>query len=325
LQFVRRGLLVGAAEENITVDSSDNPAIKEATFADNHPIPSPVRLIINGWLDTEHLIIESPSVLFVTAESQDLYIIEAEGMTATNFTSVDESANDARGGNALRFTAPDTDEYASGNHTVNGASFNLDTEEIGIYAMIRGNATKDFLLSAETASYTFNSGQRTRSPFIVPAGDYNTPTPVFLGSIAQRRGHNFIRLIAQALDATGSPTIHIDYLVLVALKSTSYVFQFGEMYLSSPFIGTSPAAVSIVVDPQPLAALAPFVGYMESSEDNEADVDYRGDGSVYMPGDTIATLWMGKRGPDWVDTDDGGDPTEIGMTVVRSKGYLTPQ
>lgn len=324
LQFVRRGLLVGTAENTINVTAAANPTIREATFASHHPVPSPVRLTVTGWSESEHLNVEAPSVLFIAAESQDLLIIEAEGLTETNFTSVDQSSNKASGGNVLRFTAPDTDEHISGDYEIDSADFNRDTEEIAVYAMLKGHASKDFLVWVETASYVFNSAYRTRSPFIVAAGEYTTPTPVYLGSLAQRRGHQFIRLIVQALDSTGSPTIDIDYLVLVALKSTTYVLQLGEMWLSSPFIDTG-ANVSIVIDPQPLAALAPFVGYRETSNSNEAELDSQGDGSLYMPGDTLATLWMGKRGNFWVDTEADNTPTSVGMTVTRSPGYLTPQ
>lgn len=327
INFVRGGLLIAPPQASITAaDVSPNPTIREVTFTSSHAIPSPIKVQIIGWEDTEHPTIESPSMLFITAEKEDLLIIEAETLTATNFTSETDAGNNPSGGNVLEFTAPDSDEYFSGGHTVDSATFNLDTEEIAVYAMLRGHATEDFFLWAESASYVFNSAARTRDPFVVAAGEYTSPLPVHLGNLIQRQGHHYVRLVAQwAIDNGGTPTMHIDYIVLVAMKSTTYIYQLGDMYLSSPFIDSTPSNVSILIDPRPLTSRAPFVGYTESSADNEAEVDSRGDGSLFMPGQTIASLWMGRRGTDWVDVNAADFPTPVGMRATRSLAYLAPQ
>lgn len=328
IQFIRRGLLIDVAESAVTVAAAANPVVQEATFASSAAIPSPVVVRVGGWTDTSHLTIETPSVLFIAAEKEDIFIVQAEAMDTTNWTEVTDTTNDASGGKILRYTAPDTAEHSSDDYEVAAADFNRSTAEIGIYAMIKGHATIDFILQAETTSYVFNSAQRT-PPFVVEAGSYTSPTPVYLGSVHQRRGHRFVRLVARALDATGSPTLNIDTLVLVALKPSTHIIQLGEMFLSSPFISQSPSNVRILVDPAPLTDFAPFVGYQEISGEvaspSEADVEYQGDGAVYMAGSTIAVLWYGKRSAKWVDTDASGDPTQVTLNVVRSKGYLTPE
>lgn len=329
IQFIRRGLLIDEAESGVTAAAAANPTIREATFADSATIPSPVTVRITGWSDTEHTTIDSPSLLIITSEKEDIYLLEAEDMSPeADWAIFDDSANAASGGDVLRYTADDTDEYSSDEHGIDAASFNLNTEEVGIYAMIRGHATKDFVLWAETASYVVSSAQRTH-PFVVAAGSYTSPTPVFLGTVVQRRGHRTVRLVARALDATGSPTLDVDRLVLVAMKSTTYIIQLGIMYLSFPFISETPSNVRIKIDPAALTDSRPFVGYEEISGEvlnpSEADVAYQGDGAIYLPGPTIATHWMGKRSAKWVCTDSGGDPTQVGLSAVRAKAYLSPR
>lgn len=306
--------------------SGPNPVVQSVTFLPAEVeggAMQPVKVAIGGFTDTSHLNI-FPSTLVVAAAAKDIHIAEAESMTATGYTSVADSANHARGGSVLRYTGSVTTERASGTLAISATDFNRDTEEVMILANVRNASGKSFKVVGQTFSYVANSGQDTE-PFVVNGTDFTTPKLIALGTVSQKRGHKSFRLLVTALDATGSPLLDIDYVVFVAIKPTTYVVGLGEMFLSSPFVAASPSNVSIVVDPQPLTGHGPFVGYVESSAGNEADVSYEGDAALAIDGLSVAALWLATRGVHWVDTTAASVVTTVSLTVTRWLSYLTPQ
>ena len=105
IQIRRRGRLLHTVSDTTTVSAQPVPTVTSFTFSD-HPQVSPARIDFTGAPGS----VPVPCIIALTPfrnsnSFQD--IMEAEGGTlGVNLTSVNDSANSARGNNVARYTAP---------------------------------------------------------------------------------------------------------------------------------------------------------------------------------------------------------------------------
>jgi len=327
LRFVRHGLLLEIAPESkVTSAAANNPIVQNVTLASNHPTECPIDVYIHGFSDSSHLIIHE-STLIVAADNLHIGLIEAENCApATGYTSVADSANKASGGNVLRYTATVTTERQSAAYAIPG-TFAKSTETIAIFARIKNrDASASFKLKAVTTGYSSlgNSDQETE-PFTVDSTYYNVHKTVFLGYVTQRDGHQYISFKTQASTTDGTPTLDIDYVVLLAIKPTSYVIRIDQKYIDSAFTGGGPSNVNIVVTQDNLVGQRPKIGYEEDNLGSTAYVGYRGDAAIYIAGQEVAALWIGGNEGYWVDVNQSTTAvTQVTLKVQRTLGYLLP-
>lgn len=327
LRFIRHGLLLETSSESqVSSSAANNPVVQSVSLASDHPNECPIDIEIVGFTDTSHLLIHE-STLIVAADNLHIGLIEAENCAgATGYTSVADAANKASGGNVLRYTATVTTERQSNAYAIPG-TFAKTTETIAVFARLKNRSSSaTFKLKAVTTGYSSlgNSDQETE-PFTVDSDYYNVHRTVFLGYVTQRDGHQYISFKTQASTAIGSPTLDIDYVVLLAIKPTSYVIRIDQKYLDSAFTSGGPSNVSIVINQDNLVSQRPLVGYTEDNLNTNAYVGFRGDAAIYIPGQEVAALWIGGNDGYWVDVNQStAAVTQVTLKARRTLGYLLP-
>lgn len=322
LKFSRRGLWADSDFYSITGTAVENPGVMVANLAENADYPSPIRVEPGGWTGDDHDNVPAGFVVVAAAET-DIFVVEAETLTASGWTAVADAANKARSGSVLRFTAGDGEINYSGTYTVDSGDFNNETPLVGVFACVRNNSNDDFLVRAETTSYVMGSGQITDAHPVL--GSDNDPQWLFLGILNQAQGHYYLRLSGQCAAGDGSQTLDVDAMVLVAMRPGTYVYKLNSIdSLAAPFVTVSSATIRLLIDPQHLERPVPFVGYTESAGNKRADVGYQGDGGTYLAGSQVAAIWLGTRDNYWRCVTNGGDVTELSLRVMRRKGFLAP-
>lgn len=318
----RRGLWLGR-QEQVSSASAANPNILTATFATSVDVASPVMIELGGF-DPSVFANLSAGVLLIARSSSRLSIIEAEALTASGYTSVADSANDARGGSVLRYTPAGTSYANSAEQIGVGVS---GWNRIGIYAAVRNNsATTTWRIQVRLRDEAGNTDLTTETPI-----DTSTTNPriVFLGVATVPGGAFAARLQIAASAASG--TLDIDYLAFIALDEeplgTTRVIEHGALTLTTAF-GSSPVDLNLYVDDGALTEQQARVYVNEQGLGDTppfAPLTYQGDPFISQLGTTIAVMWLSTNGASWCATNASGNPLQNNIRVTRKAAFLSPQ
>lgn len=316
---VVRGPWLGATS-SATSSSAQNPNILTATFSTEATIASPITLALNGFSQNTYTEMVA-GILLIARSSSYIQITEAETMTATAWTSVTDSTNNARGGSVLRYTPTGTTAVKSGTASI-GSSFRSSLTRFGVYAAVKNNSSSaTYLLRAGAYDTDSAYAQTTDYLEIAPYSGFAAPKMVSLGTISLANAGT-VYLEAQASSA--DTHLDIDYIVLLR-KDDPYSYDIAHegRYLVG-LTSSGATAISLLFDDQSLSNPRPKASLSAPSEGKEMAFGYSGDIALHMIGTTVAALWMAPgAGAKWRYASTTAVSNAI--TVSRTLAYLTPQ
>lgn len=277
-------------------------------------IPSPMRAYLSGL---PALLI--PSGVFIVAPTNRFFIVDAEGMTITKWTSVSESAVAspyARLGAILRYTPTDTLPSTSAYITLGGSTFFSD---VAVFAVVRNNsATTTWQLHANLSSdnlWDVGTSVSTRD-YLIDATSQN-PQVISLGVVSHMDVCRRISLTATASAASG--TLDIDYIVAVAVPDRITNIISHEAIDASGFGGPGILQVDATT-----STLSPSILLTGSGA---LPVTYHGDPYFQSAGTTVSGMWLacgGASAANWRCASGAGLVTTT-LTTWRSPASLVPR
>lgn len=307
---MRRGAWWGGAQESATSSSAANPTVMTCTFATTHPINSPCDVSISGFTKATTPIIRAGYVLTNSA-SGGMQIVEAEGAASGTFTSVADAANNARGGNVLRFTPGVTTAVTSG--TISGLTTVGGT--IAILAAVRNNsATTSFIVTANMSGL---GTVASSTPGVLVDTSSVLPRLVLLGTLVNAQA-NKLSFTVQASAASG--TLDIDYVVISLLKDeTCAIISYQDVDLTN--LGAGAATLDIVFNPTTAQQPAMQV----SGTGGSIPATYSGALPLLAVSNTMFVVWASTNGASWRFTNVTPAVVSVAATAARYKAFLSPQ
>lgn len=324
----RAGWWIGA---DVAANSSAtaNPGPITATLT-THPQLSPTKLKLNGFAANRNFMSDASYVqtnpILIVGPTAAISVVEAEGATATAYTSVADSAHFARGGNHLRYTPTGTGEAASGYLTGT-----LACRHLGVYAKLRNNGATTYKIRVAGYIATDDSGapvvyaQTAVSQLVPIDASHANARHVFLGSLRAPLGRSIEALKLLITASAAASSLDIDYLVLVALddpglKVATLIPNNGM----TPF----PHAWSLTIDDQALTGLTPQVYVTDETLATDLPLGYEGD-PLFLASLTTCTvvLMAHSDNGNWVFTSSGGGAavSNLTLTATRHNAYLVPE
>lgn len=310
LRFWRKGrwLLSTTAASSA---STTNGALASITIAAVNNL-SPVKLSFDnyGWGNDASKAFHG-GFIAVSDVLNTIAISTAESAASGAYTSFNDSAQNARDTNVLRYTPAVTTEVASGSVALTIAS---TARTIGVFANMRNNST--------TTSYSmriaFDSGYRSYTPMYYVAPQATAyPYWRFIGTASSNGYSPFYTVYLTASAASG--TLDIDTLVFVDLSNpTTQVIAVLENTYSN---GQS----TLEIDHQELTKPQPKLTV--ASDFTNA---YLGDLIINNKGGTVYALLMATgratagAGNHWRQVDNTPTLLANTWTATRYTAYLTP-
>lgn len=252
-------------------------------------------------------------------------IEEAEGSSpGTGYSVVADSANNARGGNVLRYTPAGTTAVAS-NWLTTVNMFAIPPGPSAIILAVRNNtASRTFWLRVEIRDGGDNI---VATPMVqVPAG--TSPQLIRMGIVTltnapyRGAGVGVARVVCQVDSTSGSPTLDIDYICTVPLfDETCRVIQHDAVASGSV---NNPC---LVILNEPVTERVPrFGGYTSFSSIN---VTYPGTAydalDLQTLGDRVNIAWLATSGTSWRYINLSGTVVNTRASALRSMAYMGPQ
>ena len=313
LRFRRHGLWLG---ESVTSTSSAaaHPTTLTMDMTTSVDIASPVALRLQdaaqedaGAYDSFILMVSGATT---TEAASRLVLVNAETMTTTGWTSVADTAADAKNGAVLRYTPTTTSFSKSDLESITStADFNM--RRWGLFVNYRNNSTG--------ASYqvrgVLNVNERT--PVLHISSGTSDPTWAYLGAVGLDRVPFGVQLEVKASSTGG--TIDFDTVALLALDGSATPNVVAPIRKDE---AVSVGEFDLIIDHQLLSKNGPFVGIDNTETQGQG---YRGDATLTMRGRAVAAAWLSADpGTAWVRTTSS-DPVNSAFVATRLEGRLTPE
>jgi hypothetical protein len=336
LQFLRRGLWIGASE-SASAAAVANPAVLSVTMPSTPTVVGALEIDFTGFTTSAGTgTLEVPGGFVVIGPNNSLNMQQAEAggpflAAGATYVSTADAAARASGGSvgklnhnlsaigaesAISFTLP--------------AAF-LTSNKIGVFVTYRNNATIAWNLRA--------SAFRSIGSLITGYTNYTTlpavitnPTAVFLGEISSKYGFDTVMLRASIVSGSGTPTIDFDTILIVDL-STSYTFPIAlganqQLNLGAGFASKN---ASVIINHSPLTLRDPDVRTDILTTTAVVGTAYSGDVALVGAGSILNAIWYATHlyngtTPYWTTQNNAGAAIlNIGATITRRLGYLSPQ
>lgn len=322
LRLLRRGRWLLPPSSTWSSASTANGAIMTVSGITPHATMSPVYdLLLTGFTTVSNPTI-SAGILAVGCVTSDVirfYTMSAS--TAAGYTTVADAANLPRQGtNVLRYTPTGT---AAASSAWNGTSTPITTpvwtSPVAVVAVVRNNhASRVFQMRVELEKAA-GTGQRVVTPYVAIEAGGNVPQIVRLGIVRSATLWDQIRVTCTVDSITGSPTLDIDAIYVVALHNeTCRLIQHSEMAISG-LAGATDLAVRVEQDNR----LVPFMGAERLP--GVVGATYYDAIDLEMIGDIYQACWISTRANFWRFTTTGGALVNLTANVRRSTAYLGPQ
>lgn len=326
LQFRRRGQWLGATEQEGDGYDPMPGILTSSTFTDNLKILVPfVADVSFSWID-ETQVAQNEAYFIFTNAAAKLAIIEGESWGTASGEFADTAVAAASGGNVVRFTPADTNPNSLGMSFA-AYGFNTTIRRFQIFAVLANNhasTTFDTYISWYNILSNLTGG-RTKTKTI----DASTTDPrIFYWDefiLSDELDNHIVSFNVSASAAAG--TLDVDYFVIVGIDdSTSIVHLPSIQTLNvTPIDGSE--FMYTVLDHRLLTHTTP-IAYEEAGSitgDVDGSIPYDGNISLHASGNIIANVVIAVDNVgSWV-MNDGTNDCEVGMTVTRSRGYLTPR
>lgn len=311
LNYERSGLGISDSDDQGPTTGAEVPSIHTLTWSESISTPCPVDLLIDDFTDVNIRDFH----LFWAMHSDELLVLEAEdGDWETGEAAVeDESANNASGGDVVRFTPTSTDftHLTFTNPGINNGIWDIfalcrvnDDVEFRAYVQALGNSG-DPLDGA--SSYESSRTRYTQIPY-----NSGAITPIRLGTLYNPDSAWALRVWLQAADISGSPSIDIDY--LVAIRVDNDVNRVLKVLASATH---QPDQITIYGDPQ---NRTPYI-LAETDTGYQTYLGYEGNARLAMTGDTLLATFMMPGSGEWVCDGSGGATQNITLTATRYRGH----
>ncbi len=317
LRFKRIGWWLGDSVA-ATSSTGDNPTTLTASLSDSGDAASPFKLEIDSisadfevYTDS-FLVYATGTTTTIASERLIVYDAEDMGATGSEWSTPVDSANEARGGNVLRFTPDSTDVD---NKEDNGFTADATPRRWAMFINYSNNGAHAYTIRG----YVFNnqSGEESFTPPLTIAAATNDPKWVGLGTVPLTSPLINIGLEVQAAATGGS--IDFDTIVLVAVDSPG---MGGVVNILTDNRAAKPSASSddITVDHRLLTDTNPSVyqGTVNTT------LNYRGSLVLYADAgaDVIAACWLATKSgtagvdPDWRAGNTSGVVQAPSFTVT---------
>lgn len=251
ISFIRRGLWLGPEVEKALPYSLTNPAIMTVDMLAEERRLSPTTVRVTGFsagtrmLGGGFLLISG--VAPASQHGNNIAIYNAAGMSSSEFSTVDDSANEAHGDDVKRI-----DAASNQTGTLSIAAVNSSVSRISVFAAVRNNSATTWRVRAVSTGYV-----RAEDGWRVIDASSQKPRIVHVGSLVNQSGsHLNVQLEFDTAGNTG--TLDVNYVVIFGEEAgTGYIAIADSNYSSEAF----PRA--LVVDPRATTHRTPLI-YVET-------------------------------------------------------------
>lgn len=332
LRFIRRGLWLralgaGGGTDVGSTEPTPNPAPGSISFvAGDHDQISPLAIGLENATSTFTV---GGYVLWADTadEAAGIYKVNLTtmaGATAAGFANQSDTANLPFGStNVLRYTPASTAFAASGVPTF-ATLLGLLPGTVAIFAAVRNNsATVSWLMRAvanlsPTAS---NPSAPVRTRPVVIDTSSQTPRIIPLGVLSAGQTIGILQLEVAAETLTGSPTLDLGYIAVVAINEPGS----GAVYIE-PTDPTMAATDERQIISAALANLTQpaVVNKGTLPSDTPFRIPYAGNAEAQATNAGVRVAILGTRNTFWC-ISNGGSPNNFTYRATRRRAYRTPQ
>ena len=309
IKCLRRGAWYGAPQESASSGSAANPSVMTVTLPSTHTINSVTDISISGFDKTTTPTIQS-GYLIVNSNSIGIQIVEAEGAASGTFTSVADAANNARGGNVLRFTPGVTTPVTSG--TITGLSAIGGT--IAILAAVRNNGATTYQVQANMSGL---GTVAVSTPLTLIDASTANPRLVLLGTLV---GQQLTKISFTITASAAASTMDIDYVIIcMMVDENCAIVAHDQVALTN--LGAGAATLDAVFNP----STAQNPALQASGVGGSIPATYRGPLPFTSISNKVYVVWTATNGASWRFTTTAPAVLSVAATAARYKQYLTPQ
>lgn len=306
IRFRRRGVWLERSIDTASSSAVAHPAVASITGLTVTEADSPIAIAIGAMAEFDAW--DYPWYVLRARASTDLILLAAKDLaTGGVFTSVDDSTNDAKNTNVLRFTPSDTNWWSPVT-PITGFSMNDNGYRWGIFINYRNNS------GSTTFQVKINLCGQTTPAFQVPinAG----PRWVFAGIVSLPLSvTESIFLTVKASAASGSVDFDSIAIVLLDTPLSGQVIEIIDGDGSAPGAGDFKIEHNLDVFTPPQVYRNTAANYLT----------YTGSPIFWLPSNDTALVMamLATDNAKWVPCTDAGTPYSTAFTVVQDGGYLT--
>lgn len=322
-------------QENASASAANNPSVLSITMPSSPAIRSPIELEFTD-LATEAATgdIDIPPAFLIFGPNLDLQQAESplsSSLAASaTYTSTADATARASGGNVGRLNH--SAAALNAESVINFAPSLTGTPTlVAVYVTYRNNTNSAWTirLSGGYGLIAAASVTQAFAPTVVIPGAATNPTALYLGTIANRQGVQFISLNVALTALVGAGTLDFDTIAFVDLSTNeaSVISINGARATLGGAIGAGAAEVVIQNDPSTLPT--PYVR-INLASGNKVGQSYSGPAGLTAKGSALKAIWYATHlwnntTPYWTTQNVGGSAIEtIGALVRRKPAYLTP-
>lgn len=256
-----------------------------------------------------------PAGYVLIGNGVDFTITEAESLTATAYTSVADSANNARGGSVLRYTPTVTTLTQTATYTRTAGT---DAQQLTFFANVRNNSASATWIMRVRAS---RLGVNVVTPDTLIDASTLLPRIISLGSLSLPSSNTSavtLRLEITASTTSGPPTLDIDY--IVAMRTDG---NYGRVIAIDAEPVVTASKTELRISHLALSSPGPLVAYYAAGSIAQG---WRGDAFLVM-GSTVYVAWLATNGDaKWNLMNAAASAIEnVTLTATQDPAYLVPQ
>ena len=322
LTFTHR-VLLGDEESANSGTAVIQPAVMTATFANAVTIPAPCDMKITAaMILTMGSAIPDNIYCLFTSITDGILVVDAATMASGDYTSFPDSK--ANGGTVLRYTPIGTSASSTGAKSVS-SSISQSARRFYFYANMRSNiadVTWTINIRAEQSTTT-GVFYDLDTNLVIDGSEILNPFWNRIGEISVRDGLSRIEFEITASTITGSPTLDIDDLVILAVDETS-----ADILRHDSSLNTT---TSIDFQHSHNSLTYPFSSASISSGTDKYYPGNEGNSYIIMSGSTVNAILLAASNsasafPDrWQWINSYLSKATGVLTVTRRPAYLVPQ
>lgn len=317
IQIRRRGRLLHTVADTASASAQPVPTVTSFTFAD-HPQVSPARLDFTGAPGS----VPVPCIIALTprvAAGQGQVIMEAEGgVLGSGVTSVDDSANSARGNTIARYTAPASPGATTIALLPSGLS-GTTRRLVCVMAVRKNQAATVFDVQV---SYRLLGGPTVMASTEVQriSSSNTNPQLLIFDPVSFRDNCNSVLVTITPITVSTGNTFDIDYVAVIGVDDVASAI----LRLDFASLGAN-GTISI----NPLAT-EPTPRVQEIDSGIPLGLSYSGNPGAFGVRNVISQITLfatggGAAANRWRMYDTvGAAVANLGLTATRRRAYLIP-
>lgn len=333
VRFIRTGVWT-APSETASAAAVANPAVLSIAMPSAPQIMGPTALGFTGFVTSAAGAIDIPAGYVIFGPNLNLQQAESPFSTSlasgATYVSTADAAARASGGSVGRLN------HAAAALNVESAinfvpSLSGTPTSVAVYVTFRNNSNSAWTIRASGGYGLLSAASLTQvfAPTITIPGTATNPTVLYLGTLANRYGIQFVSLNVALTALVGAGTIDFDTIVFVDLSTgeASVISVSGARAALGGAIISE--AVTVQITNNPATLNTPEVRlYLAGG--NRIPQTYNGPAALNSKGATLKAIWyathlFGGTTPYWTTQNIAGTAIlNVGAGVTRYPGYLTP-